>query len=135
MKRHAALQDLSREHHHALKLALDCRRAAAAQDAAQQNAMIAACSARFASELEPHFQIEERDLLPRLAAAGETALVERTLGPVKRALRDAGLKAPEIDGVVHLLPPEKISKQFKVGDFVRARIVQAQGHDLVAQPL
>ena len=43
--------------------------------------------------------------------------------------------APEIDGVVHLLPPEKISKQFKVGDFVRARIVQAQGHDLVAQPL
>ena len=27
-------------------------------------------------------------------------LVERTLGPVKRALRDAGLKAPEIDGVV-----------------------------------
>ena len=41
----------------------------------------------------------------------------------------------EIDGVVHLLPPEKISKQFKVGDFVRARIVQAQGHDLVAQPL
>ncbi len=43
--------------------------------------------------------------------------------------------APEIDGVVHLLPPEKISKQFKVGDFVRARIVQAQGHDLVAQPV
>lgn len=79
MKRHVALQDLSREHHHALKLALDCRRAAAAQDAAQQNAMIAACSACFASELEPHFQIEERDLLPRLAAAGETALVERTL--------------------------------------------------------
>ena len=27
-------------------------------------------------------------------------LVERTLGPVKRALRDAGLKAPEVDGVV-----------------------------------
>ena len=79
MKRHVTLQDLSREHHHALKLALDCRRAAVAQDAAQQNAMIAACSARFASELEPHFQIEERDLLPRLAAAGETALVERTL--------------------------------------------------------
>ena len=52
-------------------------------------------------------------------------------GGVGRSYADA----PEIDGVVHLLPPEKISKQFKVGDFVRARIVQAQGHDLVAQPL
>jgi len=28
------------------------------------------------------------------------ALVERTLGPVKRALRDAGLKAKEVDGIV-----------------------------------
>ena len=42
--------------------------------------------------------------------------------------------APEIDGVVRLLPPEKISKTLKVGDFTKARIVQAQGHDLVAQP-
>lgn len=79
MKRHAALQDLSREHHHALKLALDCRRAAVAADVARQDATIAACRACFVSDLEPHFQIEERDLLPRLAAAGETALVERTL--------------------------------------------------------
>ncbi|MBQ0961180.1 Fe-S protein assembly chaperone HscA [Ideonella sp. 4Y11] len=27
-------------------------------------------------------------------------LIERTLGPLRRALRDAGLKAPEVDGVV-----------------------------------
>ncbi|MBQ0933084.1 Fe-S protein assembly chaperone HscA [Ideonella alba] len=27
-------------------------------------------------------------------------LIERTLGPVRRALRDAGLKAPDVDGVV-----------------------------------
>jgi molecular chaperone HscA len=27
-------------------------------------------------------------------------LVDRTLGPVKRALRDAGLRAPEVDGIV-----------------------------------
>ena len=39
--------------------------------------------------------------------------------------------APEIDGVVHLLPPEKISKTLKVGEFTRARIVGVQGHDLV----
>jgi len=43
--------------------------------------------------------------------------------------------APEIDGVVHLLPPEKISKTFKVGDFTKARIVATQGHDLVAVPV
>ena len=43
--------------------------------------------------------------------------------------------APEIDGVVHLLPPEKISKTLKVGEFTKARIVGTQGHDLVALPI
>jgi ribosomal protein S12 methylthiotransferase len=43
--------------------------------------------------------------------------------------------APEIDGVVHLLPPQKASTTLKVGSFAKARIVRAQGHDLVAQPL
>jgi len=43
--------------------------------------------------------------------------------------------APEIDGVVHLLPPEKISKRLKVGEFTKARVVATQGHDLVAQPV
>lgn len=43
--------------------------------------------------------------------------------------------APEIDGVVKLLPPEKLSKTLKVGEFTRARIVGTQGHDLVAVPI
>lgn len=43
--------------------------------------------------------------------------------------------APEIDGVVKLLPPEKISKTLKVGEFTKARVVGTQGHDLVAQPI
>jgi ribosomal protein S12 methylthiotransferase len=43
-------------------------------------------------------------------------------------------EAPEIDGIVHLLPPEKASKVLKVGEFTRARVVGVQGHDLVAQP-
>jgi ribosomal protein S12 methylthiotransferase len=51
-------------------------------------------------------------------------------GGVGRSYADA----PEIDGVVHLLPPEKISKTLKVGEFTKARIVSAQGHDLVAVP-
>ncbi|MBX9610617.1 MAG: 30S ribosomal protein S12 methylthiotransferase RimO [Burkholderiales bacterium] len=52
-------------------------------------------------------------------------------GGVGRSYADA----PEIDGTVRLLPPEKISKTFKVGEFTRARIVATQGHDLVAVPL
>ncbi|MGI9134909.1 MAG: 30S ribosomal protein S12 methylthiotransferase RimO, partial [Rhodoferax sp.] len=43
--------------------------------------------------------------------------------------------APEIDGVVRLLPPEKISKTLKVGEFTKARIVGADGHDLIALPI
>jgi ribosomal protein S12 methylthiotransferase len=43
--------------------------------------------------------------------------------------------APEIDGLVRLLPPEKASKTLKVGEFTRARIVAPDGHDLVAQPI
>ncbi len=52
-------------------------------------------------------------------------------GGVGRSYADA----PEIDGTVQLLPPEKISKQLKVGEFTRARIVGVRGHDLVAQPI
>jgi ribosomal protein S12 methylthiotransferase len=52
-------------------------------------------------------------------------------GGVGRSYADA----PEIDGVVRLLPPEKISKTLKVGEFTRARIVGAEGHDLVAVPV
>ena len=43
--------------------------------------------------------------------------------------------APGIDGVVHLQPPAKASKTLKVGEFTPARIIAAQGHDLVAVPV
>ena len=43
--------------------------------------------------------------------------------------------APEIDGNVILLPPQKASITLKAGAFCRARIVQTQGHDLVGQPI
>ena len=35
-------------------------------------------------------------------------------------------EAPEIDGVVRLLPVEKSSKTYKTGDFVKATIVEGQ---------
>ena len=43
--------------------------------------------------------------------------------------------APEIDGSVRLLPPSKASTVLKVGEFTKARIVAAEGHDLIAQPI
>ncbi len=52
-------------------------------------------------------------------------------GGIGRSYADA----PEIDGIVKLLPPEKISKTLKVGEFTRARIVDTDGHDLVALPI
>jgi ribosomal protein S12 methylthiotransferase len=52
-------------------------------------------------------------------------------GGIGRSYADA----PEIDGTVKLLPPEKASRTLKVGEFTRARIVAAEGHDLVAQPI
>jgi ribosomal protein S12 methylthiotransferase len=51
-------------------------------------------------------------------------------GGVGRSYADA----PEIDGTVKLLPPEKLSKRLAVGEFTQARVVGTQGHDLVAVP-
>jgi ribosomal protein S12 methylthiotransferase len=63
-------------------------------------------------------------LVDRAPALGRKGGVGRSYG-----------EAPEIDGQVHLLPPEKASKTLKVGEFTRARIVATQGHDLVALPI
>jgi ribosomal protein S12 methylthiotransferase len=52
-------------------------------------------------------------------------------GGVGRSYADA----PEIDGTVKLLAPQKLSKQLKVGEFTQARIVDTDGHDLVALPV
>jgi ribosomal protein S12 methylthiotransferase len=52
-------------------------------------------------------------------------------GGVGRSYADA----PEIDGLVRLLPPQKISKTLKAGEFTRARIVGTEGHDLLGLPI
>jgi ribosomal protein S12 methylthiotransferase len=52
-------------------------------------------------------------------------------GGIGRSYADA----PEIDGTVKLLPPEKISKQMRVGEFTKAKIVGTDGHDLVGVPV
>jgi len=52
-------------------------------------------------------------------------------GGVGRSYADA----PEIDGTVRLLPPQKASKTLKTGEFTRAHIVGTQGHDLIGVPV
>ncbi|HLO62374.1 MAG TPA: hemerythrin domain-containing protein [Azonexus sp.] len=79
MKRHAALLQHSREHHHGLKLA---RLARFAADSGSPEAVAEAAHTigeQFASRLEPHFQEEEKGLLVELAAIGQDAFVQRTL--------------------------------------------------------
>ena len=90
---------------------------------------------------------ERRARFMAVAEAVSVAKLRQRLGSTMQVLIDAapglGKKggvgrsyadAPEIDGVVKLLPPEKISKTLKVGEFTRAKVVGTEGHDLVAQP-
>ena len=74
--------------------------------------------------------------LQRRVGATMQVLVDRApalgrKGGVGRSYADA----PEIDGTVRLLPPEKASKTLKVGEFTKARIVATEGHDLVGIPV
>lgn len=97
MKRHAALLQLSREHHTALKLA---RLARFASDAGSPEAIAEATQTitnKFANEIEAHFQAEENDILPALLARGETDLVNHTLDEHK-ILRALNQQLQQPDG-------------------------------------
>jgi ribosomal protein S12 methylthiotransferase len=87
---------------------------------------------------------ERRARFMAAAEAASSARLQRRVGATMQVLIDSapglGRKggvgrsyadAPEIDGTVRLLPPDKASKQLKTGEFVRAKIVAAEGHDLV----
>jgi ribosomal protein S12 methylthiotransferase len=91
---------------------------------------------------------ERRARVMAVAEAVSSARLQRRVGATLQVLVDRasalGRKgasgrsyadAPEIDGTVQLLPPTKASTRIQVGEFVRARVVAAQGHDLIAQPL
>jgi ribosomal protein S12 methylthiotransferase len=90
---------------------------------------------------------ERRERFMAVAESVSVAKLRQRIGATMQVLVDSapglGKKggvgrtyadAPEIDGMVKLLPPEKISKTLRVGEFTKARIVGTQGHDLVAQP-
>jgi len=60
----------------------------------------------------------------------DAAPVRGKKGGLGRSYADA----PEIDSIVQLLPPHKVSQTLKVGTFTRARVTATQGLDMVAQP-
>ena len=41
--------------------------------------------------------------------------------------------APEIDGLVRVLPASKPSKRYRAGEIIKATVISAQGHDLIAE--
>jgi len=50
-------------------------------------------------------------------------------GGIGRSIGDA----PEIDGLVKVLPPTRPSKRFRAGEIIRATVISSQGHDLIAE--
>ncbi len=109
-------------------------------DGATANALPGMLPAEVREERRARFmQVAERVSAARLqrrVGATMQVLVDSAPGLGKKGgIGRSYADAPEIDGVVRLLPPEKISKTLKVGEFTKARIVSAQGHDLVAQPI
>ena len=50
-------------------------------------------------------------------------------GGIGRSIGDA----PEIDGLVRVLPASKPSKRYRTGEIIRATVVGSQGHDLIAE--
>lgn len=41
--------------------------------------------------------------------------------------------APEIDGLVRVLPPGKPSKRYRAGEIIKVTVISSQGHDLIAE--
>ena len=74
--------------------------------------------------------------LQRRIGATMQVLVDSAPGLGKKGAQGRSYAdAPEIDGLVRLLPPEKISKTLRAGEFTKARIVATEGHDLLALPI
>ena len=78
MKRSKPLIQLSREHHAALVLAKRAQRLAG-HETVEASTFMRQLAGVFAQELEPHFRIEEKLLLPALSNAGAVDIAQRTL--------------------------------------------------------
>jgi ribosomal protein S12 methylthiotransferase len=88
--------------------------------------------ARFMAVAE---EVSTRELRERVGATMQVLVDSAPSLGRKGAVGRSYADAPEIDGLVRLLPPEKISKTLKAGEFTRARIVATEGHDLIGLPI
>jgi len=77
LKRRPQLQGLSEDHHNALVVALRCRRVAEGRIDSSPDDVWPGVLEFFALQIGPHFEIEERLLMPALTVLGESAMVER----------------------------------------------------------
>jgi ribosomal protein S12 methylthiotransferase len=97
--------------------------------------------------LPPEVREARRAAVMAVAEASSARRLERRIGATMQVLVDHApalgrrggvgrsyADAPEIDGTVRLLPPERASRTLKVGEFTRVRIVATEGHDLVGLP-
>ncbi|MFN7726787.1 MAG: 30S ribosomal protein S12 methylthiotransferase RimO [Rubrivivax sp.] len=98
-------------------------------------------------QLPQEVREERRARFMEVAEAVSARKLQRRIGATMQVLVDSapalGRKgglgrsyadAPEIDGTVRILPPEKASRTLKVGEFTKVRVVGAEGHDLIAVP-
>ena len=102
---------------------------------AQANELINAVPVAVREERRSQFMARAENIsiakLHKLVGHRLRILVDRvdSTGGVGRTAGDA----PEIDGLVQILPANKASKRYRAGDFIRATVLQAQGHDLLVE--
>ena len=87
MKRVPELRDLSEDHHHGLVLARKAMKAGGGEEWFSASDVWAEVEAKFKTELEPHFQIEESLIGTTLETLGESQLA-RKLFDEHEALRE-----------------------------------------------
>jgi hypothetical protein len=78
--RREQLQALSQDHHNALVIALRCRRVADGRMEVDGEEFRATVLEFFQLQIAPHFDVEERFVLPALRALGEREMAERIAG-------------------------------------------------------
>ena len=104
-------------------------------DGATANALDNPVSSELREERRARFMAKAEEIsIKRLAKKiGKRiqVIIDRVdeLGGVGRTIGDA----PEIDGLVRVLPPSKPSKRYRVGEIIKATVISSQGHDLIAE--
>ncbi|MFZ1445773.1 MAG: hemerythrin domain-containing protein [Candidatus Dechloromonas phosphoritropha] len=128
MKRHPQLQDLSREHYSALKLARAARQAAESGEMDAMTTLAQRVVRLFATELDPHFRVEEQGILVALARAGENELVERTLSE-HAELRRLNMLLSDPDAVTLLRFADLLTAHVR---FEERELFEAAQHQMAA---